>query len=161
MRKIKVGLVMLGALLLMTLPVSAADQSHGEFHEDHDHDRGIIVSPYFGSRFFYDPWLASPYGWYGAYGPYGFYGTSPQYHWDIGKLKLTTNVEDADVYLNGAFAGKAEDLKTIRLRPGKYHLKVSAPGYEPLKRQIFVVRGKTLKVVADLQPAPEVTEPAR
>ncbi len=149
MKGLKVGLVMLGVFLLTALPVSAA----GRFHDrDHDGFRGgIIVRPFFGPRFFYSPFFYGPYGWSG---PYGYYGAYPGYHSNAGKLKLKTNVKDADVYLNGAFAGKAEDLKSIWLRPGEYNLEVSADGYQTLTQKIYVVRGKTLKLDVDLQPGP-------
>ncbi|MEJ2146804.1 MAG: PEGA domain-containing protein [Acidobacteriota bacterium] len=156
MKGLKVGLVMLSVLLLTALPVSAAGRFHGGFrggfHEGFH--RGIIIRPIFGPGFWNNPFFYGPYGWYGPYGSYGFYWAYPGQHSNAGKLKLKTNVKSADVYINGAFAGKAEDLKSIWLRPGEYDLQISADGYQTLTQKIYVIRGKTLKVNADLNPSP-------
>ena len=138
MRSLKVAGLILGAFLIMTLPASSAGRFRG----------GIVVRPAFGSWGWHDPFFYGPYGWYGSYGPY------PEYYSNMGELKLKTNVKDSDVYINGAYAGKAAKLKTMRLRPDAYNLEIRAAGYVPYAERIYLLAGKTIKVNVDLVAAP-------
>jgi hypothetical protein len=129
MRKlIGVGLV-LGACLAMTLTASADGRMHGR----------IFVGPGFGSFGGYDPYFYSPFG------PYEFY---TDVHPNAGQVQLKTNVKDADVYINGAYAGKAGKLKSMWLRSDTYSLEIRAPGARPYTQKIYVIPGKTIKVEA-------------
>ncbi len=142
MRSLKVAGLVLGAFLIMALPASA----HGRFRGG-----AIVVRPAIGFwGGWYDPFYWGPYGWYGPY--YG-YGAYPAYYSNVGELKLKTNVKDADVYIDGAFAGKAAKLKSLRLRPKAYDLEIRAAGYVPYRERLYVTAGKTLKVQVDLVPA--------
>jgi len=125
------------AFLVMALPASAAGRFRGR----------IVVGPGFG-----------PWGWYSPfYGPYGWYGYAPYpaYYSNAGELKLKTNVKDADVYINGAYAGKAAKLKTMWLRPDAYSLEIRAPGYTTYAARIYLTPGKTMQVKADLVAVPQ------
>lgn len=136
MRSLKVAGLVLGAFLIVTLPASAAVRFRG----------GFVVGPAFG------PWgLYAPY----AYGPYGFYEAYPGYYATAGELKLKTNVKDADVYINGAYAGKAAKLKSIWLRPDAYSIEIRAAGYAPYAERIYLLAGKSWQVKADLVPVPK------
>ncbi len=79
----------------------------------------------------------------------------PLVYSNAGEVKLKTNVKDADVYINGAFAGKAAKLKTMWLPQAEYNLEVRAAGYGSLASKIYVVPGKTINVQADLTAAPK------
>jgi PEGA domain len=138
MRNLKFAGLVLGALLIITLPASAA----GHF------SRGIVVGPRWGSWGWYNPYFYAPYGWYGYYGPY------PVYRSNMGELKLKTNVKDADVYIDGAYAGKASKLKSMWLRPAKYNIEIRAPGYAPYIQQVYLLPGKTMHIKADLGAEP-------
>ena len=93
----------------------------------------------------------APYGWYGSpyYGmyPYGPYGFAP----NAGQVKLDTHVKDADVYINGHFAGTVGQLKTMTMLAGDYDISVRAPGRSPFEEKIHVLAGKTLKLNPDLR----------
>ena|SRR5437588_11899462 len=95
----------------------------------------VIVAPAFG-------WY-SPY--WGAY-PYGYYGYVPR----TGAVKFDTKVKDAEVYVNGAYAGTVGKLKTIELRPGSYDIEVRAPGRTQFDKKVYVAAGKTLHLNPDL-----------
>ena len=98
-----------------------------------------------------------PYGWYGPYyGPYG-YGAYPVAN--AGEIKLDTDVKDAEVLINGSYAGTVRKLKTMTMRPGNYDISVRAPGRETFEQKVYVVAGKTLKLRPDLrlQSAPAST----
>jgi hypothetical protein len=97
------------------------------------------------SPFFYDPFFYSPF-----YAPGYFRGFS--YDEGRGQVKLTDAPKTAEVYLDGAYAGTANKLKTMWLDPGAYDLSVSAPGATPFHQRIYVLSGKSLKIAAKLSP---------
>jgi len=134
MRSLKIAGLVVGTFLLLALPASAAVRFRG----------GIVVGPAFG-----------PWGWYNPfyYGPYGLYGPYPSVYPNAGQLKLKTNVKDADVFINGAFAGKAGKLKSVWLRPDAYSIEVRAAGYAPYAERVYLVPGKSVQVIAELGPA--------
>ncbi len=134
MKSLKVAGLVVGAFLVMTLPASAAVRFRG----------GIVAGPAFGPCAWYSPFYYGSYGWYGPY---------PAYHANAGELKLKTNVKSADVYINGAYAGKASKLKSMWLRPDAYNLEIRAPGYASYAERLYVVPGKTIRVNVDLVPA--------
>ena len=107
--------------------------------------------PYaYGFGPFYTP-LA--YGYYDPfYGPYysGMFPGSLGYGADKGEVKLSATGKGAQVYLNGAFAGPADKLKSMWLEPGAYDLAVSSPGQRKFEQRIYVISGKTLKIRAQL-----------
>ncbi len=131
------------AVLLIALPASA----HGRF------GGRVIAGPGFGAWNWYYPY----WGWYGVYGPP--YAVYPDIHAGSGEVKLTTNVKDADVFINGAFAGKASKLKSVWLRPDTYNLEVRAPGYASFSQRVYVVQGKSMRINAQLTLASQPQNP--
>jgi PEGA domain len=101
----------------------------------------------------------APYGWYGWYGPYyGPYPYGPYPGATAGEIKLDTDVKDAEVLINGSYAGTVRQLTKMMMRPGSYDISVRAPGRETFEQKVYVVAGKTLKLHPDLRvqstPAP-------
>jgi hypothetical protein len=98
----------------------------------------VFVGPGFG-------WGYSSY--WGAYPyPYGYYGYGPA----TGALKVDTKVKDAEVYINGAYAGTVGKLKTMYLRPGSYDIEVRASGQTAFDKKVYVAAGKTLHLKPEL-----------
>ena len=90
----------------------------------------------------------------GGFGPYGGPGWGPG-HWgppaygysygpSTGEIKVDTKVKDAEVWVNGAFAGTVKDAHSLHLRPGTYTVEVRHGGQEVLSQQVFVAAGKTV-----------------
>ena len=96
--------------------------------------------PFFPAFFSWDPFFYSPY--YGA----GFTGGP-----NMGEVKLHADLKDAEVFLDGAYAGTAAERKSIWLDPGAYNLEVRAPGKRTYTRRIYVLSGKALRVNARLE----------
>ena len=67
-------------------------------------------------------------------------------------MKLAADPNQAEVYIDGAYAGTADRLKTIWLEPGAYDLSVSHAGRESFHQRIYVLTGKSLKITAKLAP---------
>jgi PEGA domain len=107
----------------------------------------VVAGPAFG-----------PYGWYGSY--YGPYPYAPYLLSNVGQVKLDTHVKEADVFIDGSYAGTIRELKTMMMRPGNYDISVRAPGRDTFEQKIYVVAGKTLKLRPELRvqstPAPTV-----
>lgn len=139
-------LVLVFAALLMAIPatVSARGGRGG-----HGHGNGHYVRPVV--RVSYGP-AYRPWGWYSpyAYG-YGFGGFPVYTQPTTGQVKLDTPVKDADVYIDGAFAGTVGELKSLRLEQGSYNLEIRAPGRTRYAERIYVINGKTLKVRPELR----------
>lgn len=140
-------LLLLGALMAAMLPMTASARGRV----------GVVVRPSFGYRYrgwygsgFYGPWGYGPY----AYGPYfgGYYGgySSP----NTGHVKLDTKVKDAEVYINGNYAGFSKDLKTMTLKPGGYSIEIREPGREPYYQNVHILAGKTIRLNPDLTASP-------
>lgn len=130
----KKGLLVLAAAAAMALaPMSASARLvRGGFVA-----RGPVV---------YGGWYAPYWGpyWGPAYiGPYYAYPNS-------GEVKLDTKVKDAQVFIDGSYAGTTHENKTMRLRPGTYNIEIREGGQTPFSQKLYVVAGRTLHLHPEL-----------
>ena len=119
-------MMLLASAALMLLPLTAAARV------------GIFVGPAFAPMGYY----GYGYGYGPFYRPYGAYYGVP----NAGQVKLDTKVKDAQVFVDGAFAGTSGKLKTMWMRPGTYNIELRAPGQAQFAEKIYVVAGKTVHV---------------
>jgi len=92
---------------------------------------------------FYGPAFYGP-AWYGPgwYAPYG-YVRGPV----AGAVKFDTTMKDAQVYVDGGYAGTVKQLGTFPLRPGTHDIELRAPGGQSIYDQnLEVIAGKTIKI---------------
>jgi hypothetical protein len=103
---------------------------------------------YYGPRFYGPAFYVGPgFGWYGtgAYGlgwyePHGFV-PGP----NAGKVKLDTKMKDAQVYVDGGYAGKVAQLGTFPLRAGTHDVELrAADGQTLFQEHVDVIAGKTV-----------------
>ena len=134
-----VRLVCLVALLIASAATSFAGVRFGGFNFG------------FGYTYFSGPVYSYYYD--GFYGPWGYgygYPLAPVFYLqpdpNRGTVKLKNTDKTASVYINGAFAGVAGDLKTFSLEPGAYDMEVRSFGRKPEQKRIYVLSGKTLKL---------------
>ena len=99
----------------------------------------VFVAPRFGSGWHLPYWGPYPY-------PYGYYNYVPT----TGAVKFDTDVKDAEVYIDGAYAGTVGKVKTMNLRPGAYDIEVRAPGRTQFDKKVYFAAGKTLHLNPDL-----------
>ena len=128
----KKGLLILAAALMTLAPMSASAAI-----------RGVVV-------------VGRPFGWYGGgwyapywgpyWGPYGYYSGYPS----AGEVKLDTKVKDAQVFINGAYAGTTHDNKTMHLRPGDYNIEIKEGGQTQFAQKVYVTAGKTVHLHPEL-----------
>ena len=128
-------LMVLAAGLMMLAPIGASAAV-----------RGVVVvgRPYYGGWGWGGGWYAPYWGPY--WGPYGGYYAHP----NSGEVKLDTKVKDAQVFINGAYAGTTHENKSMYLRPGNYNLEIKEAGSTRYAERIYVVAGKTLKLHPEL-----------
>ena len=69
----------------------------------------------------------------------------------MGQVKLHADLKDAEVFIDGAFAGTVSERKSMWLEPGAYNLEVRAPGRETYAKRIYVLSGKSLRVNAKME----------
>jgi hypothetical protein len=100
---------------------------------------------------YYRGWGWAGTGWYSPYwGPY--WGSPyPVYPFpNAGEVKLETPVKNAEVYINGSYAGTTHQNKEMYLRPGSYNIKIVEAGKIRFAKQVYVVAGKKLKLYPEL-----------
>jgi hypothetical protein len=130
----------------------------------HWHLGTISVGAGYSSGPYYGPYGYYPYGsyglypgdwvyssWYPMWGGYPYYGPgSFNYNSGRGEVRLTADPKVAEVYIDGAYAGTADRLKSMWLDPGAYDLTVSAKDRESFHQRVYVLSGKSLKITAKL-----------
>jgi hypothetical protein len=117
------------------------------------HWGGVMVSGGYlrGYAWYPGPWGYSPYSYYDPmlWTPFyhaGYY-TGFAYGPGLGNVKLQAGGKTATVYVDGALAGRREQLKDMWLEPGVYYLEVR-DGPRRLTQKIYVLSGKTLRITA-------------
>lgn len=128
----KKGLLILAAALMTLAPISAP----------------AAVRVVVGTRFYGGGWYR-PY-WGSYWGPYWAPAYGYYYYPNAGEVKLDTKVKDAQVFINGAYAGTTSENKSMHLRPGNYKLEIKEAGQTRYAENVYVVAGKTMKLHPEL-----------
>lgn len=123
----KKGLLILAAALMTMAPMSAS----------------AAVRVFVGGPVVYGGWYSPYWGPYWGGYRYGYFPNS-------GEVKLDTKVKDAQVFINGAYAGTTHDNKTMHLRPGSYNIEIRENGQTPFAQKVYVAAGKTLHLHPEL-----------
>lgn len=88
------------------------------------------------------------YGWYGPrpyyWGP--AYGYAPYYYNNTGTVKIDSKVNDAQVFIDGSYAGTVKDNHTMHLRQGNYVIEVRHGGQTMFSEKVYVTNGKTMHI---------------
>jgi PEGA domain len=126
----------------------------------------------------YAPWSLiygsigfSNYGFYGGFAPStyyygynGYYGPGPYYSpwqaggYDIGGVRLKIRPRDAQVFVDGHYAGLVDDFdgtfQSLRLESGGHKIEIHMPGFEDLELDVHVQPGRTITLEEQLRPRP-------
>ena len=84
---------------------------------------------------------------YGFYGPRAYWG--PAYYApysNSGTVKIDSKAKDAEVFVNGSYAGLVKDNHTMHLRQGNYTIEVRRAGETTFSENVYVTAGKTLHI---------------
>jgi hypothetical protein len=112
----------------------------------YSYPRGLYPYGYgaFGLGYFY----YDPYRWHPRYSGSVYYqsGIGGYRGYDVGELRLDVSPRDAEVWVDGAFAGVVDDFdgafQSLRLEAGGYRIEIVAPGYEPLVFDVRISPGR-------------------
>ena len=108
---------------------------------------------YYGNQWggYYGNQWGGPYG--GGYGAYG-----GPYGWSIGGVRFKVNPKDAEVYVDGYYAGIVDDFdgvwQQLRLDDGGYHIEVRKPGLDTLTFDVRVQPGRTITYRGEMTATP-------
>jgi hypothetical protein len=129
------------------------------------------------NRYYYDPFYDngfglgylyySPWGWtpsfYGSPYGYGYGGGYPGGRYaargyDIGTVKLKVDQRDAEVFVDGYFAGHVDDfdgfLQALKLDSGAYRIEIRKPGFETLHFDVRVQPDRNITFRGHMRPTP-------
>ena len=151
------------ALLLCSLYVSGAANI---LAADSDSGRRVRIggvnvnASYWSGPAWYSAYGYAPYRYYGPWGLYDPFWYSPAIHpalyggfafaGNSGEIKIQAAAKDASVYVDGAFAGTVDKLKSFRLEPGAYNLEIRDSNQGVYEKRIYVLSGKTLHLDAKM-----------
>jgi hypothetical protein len=103
---------------------------------------------------YYDPW----YGGYPAYGGYDPQGFGYDNNDEDGTLRLKVKPRDAEVYVDGYYAGVVDDFdgifQRLHLDSGPHRIEVRAPGYEPLMFEVRITPDHTTTYQGEMKRLP-------
>jgi len=156
-------------LLFFTFAVVAlvASASTSEAQGYRHRSRVVVVGGYYGypGPYWYgDPWYGHQWGH--QWGPYPYpapyYGL---YGWIEASVRLEVTPRDAEVYVDGYYAGTVDDFdgtfQRLRVEPGKHDLEIYKDGFRPLRQKAYLSADNTFRIKQALQPlaAGEQMEP--
>jgi len=167
LRRLFGAVVLTGAMLIAPSPASAGSKD-GDSKEEKPVEKrgrrvrlgGIMVSagyahstgypgyywPYpYWSRWI-SPWYSPFYDpcWGGGFFHPGYFSGFRQGP-GMGEVKIRGEAKNAEVYLDGAYAGTADKLKSMWLESGAYNLELRA-GDDTFRKRIYVLTGKRLDI---------------
>lgn len=71
---------------------------------------------------------------------------------DPGRVRLNFRPDDATIYIDGEFRGKAGQVQTVELSPGSHRIEVVRPGFVTYEREIEVQSGDNADLRVELEP---------
>ena len=113
----------------------------------------------------YYPWgwggfgVGAYYGWYDPWGwsdPWGYGGAAASGYDDYnGALKLKVKPRQADVYVDGYYAGAVDDFdgtfQKLKLEPGPHRIEIRLEGFQTLSFEVRILPDKTVTYKGQLQ----------
>jgi hypothetical protein len=130
------------------------------------HLRGISVGvgyshfsgpyyPYYPGYFrsYYPGYYPAWAGWDPFWDPYASRMVYDVRTADKGEVHLKDVAPQSEIYVDGAYAGIAKDLRTMWLAPGAYNVEARSASRPPVQKKIYVLTGKRLNVrMAEVKP---------
>jgi hypothetical protein len=126
--------------------------------------------PYYYPRYYYPYFYGgfyTPFYWGAYWGPYWgggypyyyggpYYGYGPYYYDNSGSARLQISPREAQVYVDGYFAGIVDNfdgnLQRLNVESGEHELQFHLQGYRPFSIKVLFVRGRTVKITHAMEP---------
>ena len=151
-------------------PGTGTGRFDNDGHRGRNDHRYSWGSPYYGgSRYGYGYGYYNPYydSWYSPYYYSGYYGYSPSYYGrsrggygrggyyrDSGSLRIIVDPEKTRVYVDGYYAGVADDfdgiLQRLNVPPGRHDITLKLDGYRTQHFKVYVPVDDTIKIHYDM-----------
>jgi hypothetical protein len=134
---------------------SFASTAHAQVRRGRAVSRVVVVGggfydPFWYSPYWYDPWFAGPYQW--GYPPYRGRYLAPD-----ASVKLEVKPNQAEVYVDGYYAGIVDDFdgafQRLHVAPGEHELELYLDGYRPVKQKVYLTADNTFKIKYNLEKA--------
>ena len=128
---------------------------------------GYYYPTLYRASLWYDPWYSGYYGFYGpAYYQYPIYGPGRGYYDRSGSVRLQVSPQQAEVFVDGYFAGTVDDFdgvfQRLNIEPGDHEIQIYLAGYRPFSQRFYLQPGKSFNVRHTMQPlGPGEAAPAR
>ena len=95
--------------------------------------------------------------WYGPYWGFPYYRYWERgYYDDSAELRLEVKPKDAQVYVDGYYAGIVDDydgvFQRLHVRPGRHELALYMPGFRTVRQNLYLSVAQDSKVKFDLVP---------
>jgi len=104
-----------------------------------------------GSGYYYGPFSNGYYTGHGHFETYTSYGQL----YDVGELRLQVAPRDAQVFVDGYYAGTVDDydgtFQALKLESGSYAIRIEAPGYETLEFDVRITPRQKITYRGDLR----------
>jgi len=136
------------AALLTVLGAAWPSVSYAQYH---GHGHAVVVAPYYPYPY---SSFAFQWGWpYGGYPyPYPYYGYSVD---PGGALKLEVKPRQAEVYVDGYYAGTVDNFdgtfQRLRTTPGEHEISLYLDGYRAVHQKLYLQPNVTTKVKYDME----------
>lgn len=145
------------AAVAVVWPNDAYAQRRGRYYPAR---RVMVVSAgyHYGPGYYWPTYGPYFWGWY----PYGYpFGYHPPYY-DYGDYLSSARVQvtpkDAQVYVDGYFAGSVDDfdgmLQRLRVEPGEHEIQLYREGYRTISEKILFRPGETYRIRYAMEPLP-------
>ena len=149
-------------------PLTDAQRRHPRAGTGHGHRyRGGYYGGYYGYGWPYSYYSPYRYGWYdnywySGYSPWyysGYYGYSPYYRgrhysYRMGQVRVQVEPEKTRVYVDGYYAGVADDFdgifQRLNLPTGRHEIMLKLEGYRTHRIKIYVPLDQTVKIKLDM-----------
>jgi hypothetical protein len=109
--------------------------------------RVVVVGGYYSpfySPFWIDPWYGLDYQWGYYPPPYGRYAPRDA------SVKLEVKPKEAEVYIDGYYAGIVDDFdgafQRLHVAPGEHEIELYLDGFRPVTQKVFLAADNTFKV---------------
>jgi hypothetical protein len=154
-------------LIFLTLAVvvliASATTTEAQGFRRRGFTRVAVVGGYYPYAYANPFWFGDPLYGYGypwrPYGPFGYYG------FPEASVRLEVTPRDAEVYIDGYYAGVVDDFdgafQRLHVEPGEHEIEVFREGYRPFRQKVYLTPDNTFKIRQALPPlaAGEQPEP--
>jgi PEGA domain-containing protein len=146
--------VLLLLVLITAAVVGGAATSEAQFRGR----RVVIPRTVFVGGYYADPyWLYDPWFGYGYQYPFGPYPYPPyRYYMDPGgSVRLEVKPKEAEVYVDGYYAGVVDDFdgafQRLHLPPGEHEIALHLDGYRGVRQKVYLLPDRTFKLTSAME----------